>query len=304
LLSGFILAVVYQGRLDSWDDYRRYLIARLARVYPVYLLGLLLMYGLAYAHSPGRFSWSQGVQVLFLVQAWNPLNHEIMGYLNPVAWTLSVEAFFYICFPPLLTILQRRRTLWLGLLLFAALTVSIFCKTPEMQLFQLLNRGRVANSLPFAVLRLPEFIVGMLIGLFYNRWGHRRQTWPWTNFGFYGALLCLSLPLHGWNSIIVLPTSALIYGLATQPTMLSYALSSSLMRRLGEASYAIYLLQLGVESLVYRVILKLSPGLDSYTDRFSFVVLIVLSLMVYQFWEEPLRYQIRSRFMGSRKEPS
>ena len=270
----------------------------------MYLLGLLLMYALDYAHQPSLFSWGQGIQVLLLVQAWHALNHEIAGYWNPVAWTLSVEAFFYLCFMPLLTVFGRRRSRWLALLLSVTLAMAIFCKTPEMQLFQLQYRGRAANSLPFAVLRLPEFISGVLLGLLYNRKGSFGPRSLWTYIGLFGASLCLLLPLHGWNSIVLLPTSMLIYGLATQSTMLSNALSSTLMTRLGEASYAIYLLQLGVQSLVYRFILKCSPGLLFYTDRISFVVLILASLLIYQLWEEPLRYRIRATFMGPREKPA
>ena len=261
------------------------------------------MYALDYAHQPSSFSWMQGMQVLLLVQAWHALNHEIAGYWNPVAWTLSVEAFFYLCFMPLLTVFARPRSRWLTLLLSATLAIAILCKTPEMQLFQLQHRGRVANSLPFAVLRLPEFIAGVLLGLLYNRKGSFGPRALWTYIGLLGASLCLLLPLQGWNSIILLPTSILIYGLATQSTILSNALSTTLMTRLGEASYAIYLLQLGVQSLVYRITLKFSPGLLFYSDRISFVALIFVSLVVYQFWEEPFRYHIRATFMGPRGKP-
>jgi peptidoglycan/LPS O-acetylase OafA/YrhL len=301
LLSGFILAVVYHSRLKTWTDCRRFFIARLARVYPVYLLALLLIYLLTYAHEPSEFCWSQGIQVLFLVQAWHPVNHAIAGYWNPVAWTLSVEAFFYVCFPPILMLIQRRRNRWLALSLSTVLLVAVLCKTPEMQLFQMIDRGKLANSLPFAILRLPEFIAGMLLGLFFTRRNLGRSRWPWTYAGLFGALLLLFLPLHGWNSLIVLPASALIYGLATQTTFLSFALSSTAMQRLGHASYAIYLLQLGVNALVEHVLLRISPGAFSSADRITFVVLILFSLVVYRFWEEPLRYQIRARFMGSPK---
>src|SRR5690242_15865960 len=40
LLSGFILAYTYEGKIGNLREYMRYLVARFARIYPVYLLAL------------------------------------------------------------------------------------------------------------------------------------------------------------------------------------------------------------------------------------------------------------------------
>lgn len=295
---------MYEGRLNTWNEHKRFFVARFARIYPVYLLGLLLMYLASYAHHPDRFSWSKGIQVLFLVQAWHPFNHKIAGYWNGVAWTLSVEVFFYICFPAFLILFQRRGNKLLAMLFSAALFVAVLCKSPEMQLYGLQQSGNIANSLPFAILRLPEFVAGMLLGLLYHRRDpHHPNRWPLTSAGFFCAIFLLIMPYNSWNSLIVLPASALIYGLATQPTPLSYMLSTSAMQRLGQASYAIYLLQMGTYFLIDYAIRRFLPGLDANVSRIVIVSLILFSLLVFRYWEEPLRHQIRIRLGGSPTRP-
>jgi peptidoglycan/LPS O-acetylase OafA/YrhL len=41
-----------------------------------------------------------------MTQTWNPLSPDIVGASNYPAWTLSVEAFFYLVFPFLLLLIR------------------------------------------------------------------------------------------------------------------------------------------------------------------------------------------------------
>lgn len=53
ILSGFILALNYAERLADggirWDNYKDFLLARLARIYPVHLFSLLILVPAVYA---------------------------------------------------------------------------------------------------------------------------------------------------------------------------------------------------------------------------------------------------------------
>ena len=84
LLSGFILAYTYEGQIDGASGRTRFWEARFARIYPVYLLSLVLSYTLATSLPFGT-----RLAVLGMVQAWNPLNPDMAGAWNYPAWTLS-----------------------------------------------------------------------------------------------------------------------------------------------------------------------------------------------------------------------
>jgi peptidoglycan/LPS O-acetylase OafA/YrhL len=124
LLSGFILAYTYDGQIAGSRNRARFWEARFARIYPVYLLSLVL----AYWFERGLHVKTQ-IAVLTMTQAWNPLSPETVGAWNYPAWTLSVEAFFYLVFPFVLPFISRRSTValrWIGI---ACLVVTVFGHT-------------------------------------------------------------------------------------------------------------------------------------------------------------------------------
>src|SRR5687768_14460819 len=68
VLSGFILTYVYYGKLMTQEETTRYAAARFARVYPVYLLSLLLM--VPFVSSTG---FLHALAQFILLQSWIPL---------------------------------------------------------------------------------------------------------------------------------------------------------------------------------------------------------------------------------------
>src|SRR5580693_9914155 len=112
VLSGFILVYTYAGRNLSLKDFWR---ARFARIYPAYAFSLLFtapffFFAVLKLDIP-FFAWpkvhlklASGL-VITLLQAWVP---PAALTWNSVAWSLSVEAFFYLLFPFLILIFIRR----------------------------------------------------------------------------------------------------------------------------------------------------------------------------------------------------
>src|SRR5438270_6476303 len=114
VLSGFILVYTYAGTSVSRRDFWH---ARFARVYPAYVFALLLttpffILGVRHYHEIGLpFMAFEAAHVkctaaleLLLLQAWVP--PAALSW-NGVGWSLSVEAFFYLLFPLLLTRFTR-----------------------------------------------------------------------------------------------------------------------------------------------------------------------------------------------------
>ena len=103
LLSGFVLT--WSNR--PGQSPARFYWLRFSRVWPLHFATFLLA-----ALVIGAAPWTTAVLNVVLLQSWVP-NAEIFGAFNTPSWTLSDEAFFYLCFPFLLPLIQRLRSWWL-----------------------------------------------------------------------------------------------------------------------------------------------------------------------------------------------
>src|SRR5258708_29060783 len=165
LLSGFLLAYTYEGQIEGTGNRVRFWEARFARIYPVYLLSLVLSYWFT-----GRdLGLQKIVAVLGMVQAWKPWDcgRELSMAWNFPAWSLSAEAFFYICFPFILPRMSRRNTQTLHWLVLALLAVCVVV----LASLKKWEASSFIASCPLPVLHLPEFLLGMALGLTFLRSG-------------------------------------------------------------------------------------------------------------------------------------
>lgn len=167
VLSGFILATVYP-HLAGAVARRRFWVARLARVYPMYIFSVLLDAPRLLLHRIAKFGIVAGsAGTVFtlashttMVQAWWPS----LGGLNFPTWSLSTEAFFYFVFPFLIAPVSRIRP---GVPLIAALVatwalsfvipalVAPTDPAPSSFLSHLIGRN--------PLLRVPDFVAGLLL---------------------------------------------------------------------------------------------------------------------------------------------
>ena len=110
------------------------------------------------------------VAVLGMVQAWNPVNPDMAGAWNYPAWTFSAEAFFYICFPFVVPWMSRRSDRALFWLTAVLLTVCIVGHTTLKGLGDWKSKAVLSERvLPPPVLRIPEFLLGVVLGLRFLR---------------------------------------------------------------------------------------------------------------------------------------
>ena len=184
LLSGFILAYSYDNKIAGGRNRASFWKARFARIYPVYLLSLIL----ALPFQPG-LSRGVALPVLAMVQAWNPFRAELTGAWNYPAWSLSVEMLFYLCFPFLQVRLARgSRGVLLAYAGVAAL-VALLLRTPTLGLGNWDRSTIYGRFVPLAVLRFPEFVLGVALGNLFCVDGAlgraspspRRRGWrPWS----------------------------------------------------------------------------------------------------------------------------
>ncbi|HTU49609.1 MAG TPA: acyltransferase [Acidobacteriaceae bacterium] len=288
ILSGFILVYTYQGKMSGPENVARFWEARFARIYPVYLLALALMAPFAKTITVG-----QRLAVLTMVQTWMPWKPEMIGAWNFPAWSLSVEAFFYLSFPLILIGLKRLRVSglrWVAGILLALIVVG---RLPRPVLDWQHSAIAFVRYIPVPVLRLPEFIVGMALGLVFLRTPGRRFSALISIGALLTAIVVLCLPSAVWASVAVIPFAILVISLAYQSGPVARFLSNRIIILLGSASYAVYLLQLPTRiytRLVVAQMLHAPHGLDAFLSP---CFLLILSILVFLFWEEPARKFLR-----------
>jgi peptidoglycan/LPS O-acetylase OafA/YrhL len=247
ILSGFVL--VWSARPDDtrWRFWRR----RVAKIYPNHVVTWLAVILVMLAWGD-RVASGPAVANLFLVQTWTPAP----GYaysINDVSWSLSCEAFFYLCLPFVLPTLRRMRTRWLYAILIA-LPILIYL-ADSMNPLPATDQWWFSQLFPPA--RSLEFWMGVLAGVLTVR---RR----WYGPGLWTATL-LFVAAYVANGQII-PGGYWLADLTPFFVMLIAAGAHADLRGarspwrwpvlvwLGEVSFAFYLVHVAVIRNVLRVL--------------------------------------------------
>ena len=320
VLSGFILVYTYEGRSTSLREFWQ---ARFARIYPALAFCLLINAPLFFycclkmrAHDPKFFvtewGWvashmwlSAGLSVT-LLESWIP---QAALAWNMPNWSLSVEAGFYLMFPfllPRLMRLSRRQLAALvpaGWLLGLACTLAYIHFHPDGAL-EVTSRTFEPwiNAIKYhPLMRLPEFVMGMVSGLLFLRNDHNRKwAWPLVFAGLaaIGAVVVLSPWIHYLviHTALLAPAFAvLIYGVALRPAGVG-VIENRVMEELGEASYPFYLLHTMVISMFFMNWTtginrhQTLPGLGAW-----FLIAVAVALLIDRLIERPLRRLLRPK---------
>jgi peptidoglycan/LPS O-acetylase OafA/YrhL len=317
VLSGAVLAYNYSGDEAPRESgtRRAFWLARFARVYPVYLLSLvvtvpvMITYAAYSAQRAGSVSAAMKVAYvalanLGLLQGWLV---NAQPQWNGPGWSLSAEAFFYLLFPSLVLRLQalprRRMVATVAALLVAALIAPALYVAHDGWAHGYARDGRLSlQFIKYApILRLPEFALGILVGRALleptslgARTARARPLIAWCATAVTLVVLANSslvpLPvLH--DGLLALPFAALIYGLSSESGALARVLASAPAVLLGEASYAMYLLHLSIFAYV-RLAWPALPR-TGWGFAVASLLAVLVSVGVLYTFEEPARRFVR-----------
>jgi len=262
LLSGFVLMHVYGRMAVTRRGYLRFLQIRLARIYPIHLLTLLLL--LPMLDTRPDFSLGALINSLLLLQS--PWGSASWNY---GAWSISAEWHAYLLFPLLAAGYCNRSNKSLLLTLLA-------CGVATIMLYQVAGSGNVTNS-PVVLLRcLPEFVAGMTL---YCLW--QRGVFHW--LGHDAAFLIVVLALvaaetAGAPEILVLICLALLLLCsAGNRGYFARGLNSPMPQYLGYISYSLYMVQMVATVVSLQLFPKESAGYDLLFVGLSFALAAVIS---------------------------
>ena len=258
VLSGFILVYSYTNGRSLTVEARVFWAARFARVYPLYILALFLSIPIFLAlfqyDSPvgaTKVVAKVGMEVA-LLQSWFPLGCGV----NCPGWSLSAEAFFYATFPFIVVNLNKLSTK-VNVALFLAAWLASIAVSAISDLLDLPSSGRFFFFAAYnPLLHLPQFCIGVIAGIIFLR-KKAELTGASMHYNTAGlaplvALFILigiavtktDLRYTYFNNGLLAPLFAgLIVAMALRQSWLTRLLGLHWFVMLGEASYAVYILQ-------------------------------------------------------------
>lgn len=273
VLSGFVLTWGTGAATPARTFYRR----RFARVWPSHVV-MLIVAGLVPVVAFAR-SWPAAVANVFLVQGWFVDDRGIQLGMNGVSWSLSAEAFFYLCFPATLWLLRKAAPRIRAAVVAAALLAEF--------LFTLVFPTEAYN-LPLA--RFPEFLLGVVAGLaFQAGWRPTISHRSALVLVILGVALAPHLPLYTADSLLA---PVFLYAILAAAGRDTEGRPGWLRHRVlvfaGEASFAFYL----VHQLVIVNLLHVSA--DPHIDLgVCFLVSVVAALALHLVVERPSNRLLR-----------
>ena len=313
VLSGFILVYTYAGRNIVLGDFYQ---TRFARIYPAYLFSLLLSFPFFYfgamkMHIPFFYFAEQHftlatVLVLLLLQAWVP--PAALAW-NSVAWSLSVEAFFYAIFPFALIRFGKfsRRVLWavIPACWIAGLAISIGYLAMRPAGAAYVSSANWSGAVQFVkffpLVRLPEFLMGMVCGyLFIRSERNPKLALPLVALGLLGVAAVAAaskfVPYLVVHTAMSGPAfAAVVYGIALQPKWASW-LNNRLLVLFGDASYSFYLLHTMFVWPFFHDFKTQAVRNNGFLGIAIWtVMMLIISSLVYRFIEEPSRRKLRPK---------
>ena len=306
VVSGFVIARQYFGRVDDAASIGRFLWRRLARIYPLHLATLAfyvalagaLHFGVARTDNPARYPLSD-LPAQFL------LLHAFVGErltFNFPSWSLSAEMFCYLLFPLVALIARRRREAIIALVVLTALANSLWAEAAGTAPWaDWINKGGAFRA-------LPAFNLGIACYLFRDR----IARWP----VIPGALVVSLTAFIALGSLLPTMTALFaIYAIAVLAIQADCAGRETLLSRLGfdrwsPLTYSCYMLHIPVATVIItfgsRLLSFSSPNERLILAPVAVIVLAFASIVSLRTFETPLRRYLTEAYDRRiiRREPS
>jgi len=310
LLSGFVLAYNYSDRAQKGQlKTKNFWIARVSRLYPIYLVALLVSAGMLMAEWRARSHAEFALGVVLtplMMQGWSP---SLSTFWNTPAWTMCTEAFFYLIFP--LVILWKRPK-HLGRLVALLLGLwGLGMVLPGIYLWfhpdGVLHVTRNTNGFWIRALKftppphIPSFLFGIVLAdvdSLIPRAGGKRLVLA--ALGLTGVIAMLyfgdHFPFPMMHDGLLMPMFGMtVLGLAGRNLIARFFGLAPLVA-VGQASYCLYILHFNLWNLIHNHHIVARLGLARLDPWLSYAFLLTLAILAMKFIEKPAQKAIKKRF--------
>jgi peptidoglycan/LPS O-acetylase OafA/YrhL len=305
MLSGFVMGYVYKDAFLStpMKNYKIFLIKRLARLYPAYIViaafyALKIALGLTGEETFARFNGLDAIGNLLMLVGWGLHIYPLIG----VSWASSAELGSYIALPVLMRYTILRGIAWwsvcVGLSLIAIYLISVSGKG---------SSGPLDVVQDDSLLPLLRALTGFTLGLATYRFaGYLDRLSAIVQdvlviviliLIFAAALLTANdLPIY----LLFIPFIAI---LSRDGRVARFLFGNKLVYHLGIISYSIYLIHPLFVTFAERSSRHFGSTVTAYAIcvLVSFAVIWLLSYLSYRFVEIPGRQFVTGLFITKAK---
>ncbi|MDB5504153.1 MAG: hypothetical protein JWR89_4055 [Tardiphaga sp.] len=296
VVSGFVIASQYLGRVGDSLSVGRFIWRRLARIYPLHLatlafyvvIALALHFGVAKTDNPARYPFSDLPAQLLLLHAFDGARLTF----NFPSWSLSAEMFCYVLFPLVAMIVTRNKAVIVALVVLPALGNSLYAYlTGSGSWADWINQGGAFRA-------LPAFNLGIACYLFRDR----IARWPAIP-GAVAALLAAFILFGSWLPEML--DLLAIYAIAVLAIQCDCAGRGTLLTRFGldrwsQLTYSCYMLHIPIATIVLtfgaRYLAPNLPGGRLALLPIAVVVLAIASQLSLRRFETPMRRYLNDVF--------
>ncbi len=298
ILSGFVLTLAYHERVRKGEHlpYLPFLTRRVAKIYPLYLVTMILAWLL-----PGHYGGAEAILPdILMLQSWFPAK-TIYFSGNAIGWFVSDIMFCYMLFLPVLRfMLFRRRMFYLSAGCVAVVYFLIVALVPDSAV------TTVVYILP--PMQFPSFLIGMwLATVTVDRSDATIPSAIWANtmvilaVGLTVVMIILypavtkrlTLSSYWW-----FPSACLIAALAltdNAKTLITRLLHGPILIKAGDLSYPFFLLHIPYLHLTRPILSHLGIHLTPLCEFLTAtLILFPLSHLANRYFASPLDRRIRT----------
>jgi len=294
ILSGFVMVLAYNDRLKTPEDNKRFWRNRFIRIYPGYILALIiyLLYLIFYDVGNVKHLFSRSLIEIFMIQSWIGKSS-----LNYPGWSVSVEIFFYLLFPLLLKKVYKI-TIWRNFVIYILSFLLIqsayfyFCHNKYLYTSKI---NLIFIESPF--LHLTTFYLGMCCGLVFikhhnvlNRYKYLIKSSVYALLViFFYSFLKISPGFLNVRIGLLAPFYALFLISFSLESYVTKFLGNKFFVFLGDISYSIYIYQLPVYVFVLLILRN-----NHYLMLIYVVSLLTVTVFLHFVYEKPFAVAFKS----------
>lgn len=300
-LSGFVISYVYMDKFSkiSFIKVLKFLILRLARIYPVHILVLFSYVLLLHVFNlklPGNYSFIDFLYNILLINSWGVCKD--FNWNGP-SWSVSSEWFLYLTFPLLAFVFHRLKSFKTNILLILLILFN------EFYIKQ--NNLSTANFfLDRGVIRaFFQFLYGILIFRVYAKYPKKLAIYDYCSviiFLFVLFVFFFSPYKSGSernntfeDGVIVFNMMLIIFFLSKCNGFILKLFNLKILQTLGLISYSLYMIHLPLSQIMEKLISNTSFQSSQIIMLLYFSLLISISYMIYKFIELPIRNLVKKK---------